>query len=252
MEHENTADELALFDATSRHAISLWKKSRNITGRSDDPKMFSILLFKRLLSNHRGYALLFNEKLQTESDIVLRSGIETSICLAANYELREKFVLLLHGDAIFTLKGQIKMCRDEGSAEMVSHSEAALRDVQSRFQGDVKPARLDWKSLAEHGRVPHLYSWHRMLSGLSSHVTGASILTAVAPADGPNPADDLTPLQRKMHLMMMAGATLQGCLRHGGMLSDETACGETVELLTRLSDLSWDWPGVTGRPQGAG
>ena len=51
-------------------------------------------------------------------------------------------------------------------------------------------------------------------------------------------------MQRKMHLMMMAGATLQGCLRHGGTLDDESACAETVALLTRLNDLSWDWPGV--------
>jgi hypothetical protein len=244
MPHESTIDELSLFNDITAHASSLWDKSRDATGRSDDPKMFSIMLFKRLWSNHRGYIILWNSNLQTESDIVLRSGIEASICLAANYELRDKFVQLMHGDAIFTLKGQIKMWRDEGSLDMVSQSEAVLRDVQSRFRGDTKPTRLNWKSLAEQGKVPDLYGWHRMLSGLSSHVTGASVLTAVAPADGPNPAAELGPLQRKMHLMMMAGATLQGCLRHGGMLDDEPALTETVALLTRLGDVSWKWPGV--------
>jgi len=244
MPHESTIDELSLFNDITAHASSLWDKSRDATGRSDDPKMFSIMLFKRLWSNHRGYIILWNSNLQTESDIVLRSGIEASICLAANYELRDKFVQLMHGDAIFTLKGQIKMWRDEGSLDMVSQSEAVLRDVQSRFRGDTKPTRLNWKSLAEQGKVPDLYGWHRMLSGLSSHVTGASVLTAVAPADRPNPAAELGPLQRKMHLMMMAGATLQGCLRHGGMLDDEPALTETVALLTRLGDVSWKWPGV--------
>jgi hypothetical protein len=36
------------------------------------------MLFKRLWSNHRGYAVLWNNRLQTESDIILRSGIEAS------------------------------------------------------------------------------------------------------------------------------------------------------------------------------
>ena len=247
MAHETTAVEQSLFNDITAHAASLWDKSRDITGRSDDPKMFSIMLFKRLWSNHRGYIVLWNSGLQTESDIILRSGVEASICLAANYEMRENFVQLMHGDAIFTLKGQIKMWRAEGSMDMVSYSEAVLRDIQSRFRGAIKPARLSWKSLAEQGKVPDLYGWHRMLSGLSSHVTGASVLTAVAPADGPNPGAELGSLQRKLHLMMMAGATLQGCLRHAGMLDDESACAETVALLTQLSDLSWDWPGVGGQ-----
>ena len=171
MGHETTKEEQSLFNDITAHAASLWDKSRNKTGRSDDPKMFSIMLFKRLWSNHRGYIILWNTNLPTESDIILRSGIEASICLAANYELRDKFVQLMHGDAIFTLKGQIKMWRDEGSLDMVSNCEAVLRDVQSRFTGEAKAARLDWKSLAEKGKVPNLYGWHRMLSGLSSHTS---------------------------------------------------------------------------------
>lgn len=248
MSHETTTDEQSLFNDITAHAGAVWKNSVGMTGRSNDPKMFSVMLFKRLWSNHRGYIVLWNCNLQTESDIILRSAIEASICLAANYKLRDKFVQLLHGDAIFTLKGQIKMWRDEGSMDMVRESEAVLRDTESRFRGDTKPARLDWKSLAAAGEVPSLYGWHRMLSGLSSHVTGASILTAVAPADGPNPAAELGSLQRRMHLMMLAGATLQGCLRHNGTLDDEGACAETVALLTRLGDLSWDWPGAGDRP----
>lgn len=248
MPGESTAEELSLFNDITAHTASLWEKSRDMRGRSHDPKMFSIMLFKRLWSNHRGYIILWNTDLQTESDIILRSGIEASICLAANYELREEFVELMHGDAIFTLKGQIKMHREEGSLDLVRQSEAVLRDIGRSFFGEAKPSRLDWKSLAGLGQVPHLYGWHRMLSGLSSHVTGASILTAVAPADGPNPGAELGPLQRKMHLMMMAGATLQGCLRHGGMLEDESACAETVTLLKRLGELSWDWPGAGDRP----
>jgi hypothetical protein len=56
-------------------------------------------------------------------------------------------------------------------------------------------------------------------------------------------------MQRKMHLMMMAGATLQGCLQHGGMLNDLEAMQETITLLNRLSELSFHWPGVGLSPQ---
>jgi hypothetical protein len=245
MPHVSTPSELLLFNDITAHAASLWAKSRDVTGLNTDPKMFSIMLFKRLWSHHRGYIILWKEGRQTESDIILRACVETSICLAANYELRKKFVQLMHGDAIFTLKGQIKMWRELGNIGMVRESEALLRDIRSRFPADSKPARLNWERLAQQGRVPDLYGWHRQLSALVAHVTGVSVLSSIAPAEGPNPAEELGSLQRKMHFMMMAGATLQGCLRHGGMLDDEAACTETVTLLTRLSDLSWHWPGVT-------
>lgn len=244
MNHQVTLDEAGIFNDITALGASLWAKCQNVEGLSTDPKMFSIMLFKRLWSNHRGYAVLCNNALQLESDIILRSAVEASICLAANHELKAKFVALMHGDAIFTLLGQIKIHRDEGSLDMVRESEAVLRHLQARFPTVTKPARLDWKRLAEHGKVPQLYGWHRMLSGLSSHVTGASILTAVAPAEGPNPAEELEPLQRKMHLMMMAGTTLQGSLRHAGMLNDPEGVERTVTLLNRLGDLSWKWPGV--------
>jgi hypothetical protein len=250
MEYEPTADELALFDDISALAVALWGNSVGITGRNDDPKMFSIMLFKRLWSNHRGYAVLWNARLQTESDIILRSGIEGSICLVANYVLREDFVRLMLGDAIFTLKGQIKMYRDQGSVAMVQKSEAVLRSLLKRLGDDTKPARLDWKGLAEAGGVPRLYAQHRQLSGLSSHVTGASILTGVAPADRPNPAANLRPMQRKIHLMMMAGASLQGMWRHAEMIADEQGAEDAVALLSRLANLSWDWPGALERPKG--
>jgi hypothetical protein len=249
MPHKPTDEELALFNDISSHASVLWEKSERVTGLNHDPKMFSIMLFKRLWSNHRGYIVLWNNRLQTESDLVLRSGIEASICLAANFKLREEFVSLMRGDAIFTLKGQIKMYREEGSLDMVGVCEAALRDLQSRFPADSKLGRLNWATLARRGEVPHLYAWHRQLSGVSSHVTGLSVLTGVVPVEGEDPTAELGPMQRKMHLMMMAGATLQGCLQHGGMLNDLEAMQETITLLNRLSELSFHWPGVGLSPQ---
>lgn len=248
MKPEPTMDELALVDEVSDLAGAIWDKCIGVEGLSTDPKMFSMMLFKRLWSNEQGFLLLWKNGFHLESAIILRSAIEASICIAANYEMREAFVALLHGDAIFTVKGQVKSQRSAGTAEGVSEGEGVLRDLESRRPDHVKPARLNWEELAANGRVPQLYGWYRQLSGLSSHVTGASILTAVAPADGPNPNDELKPLQRKMHLMMMAGATLEGCRRHAEVIGYSEGAERAIALLKRLGDLSWDWPGVT-RPE---
>lgn len=244
MVYETTPDEAALFNDITAQGASLWEKTRNVEGLNTDPKMFSMMLFKRLWSNHRGYIRLWNSSLHLEGDIILRSGIETSICIAANYDLREEFIALMHRDAIFTLQGQIKMWRDVGDQGMVQQSEELLRLLQSRLPEGVKGARLDWKSLAEQGRVPHLYGWYRMLSGLSSHVTGASVLTGVSTDEERRTERELPELQSKMHLMMMAGATLHGCMRHAGMLDDESEVRVSLSLLSRLNDVSMSWPGA--------
>ena len=184
MDYEVTQDELDLFDDISGLARGLWQKSLKVTGRFTDPKMISIMLFKRLWSNHRGYALLWVNRLQLESDIILRSAIEASICIAANWVLKDEFGRLLHRDAAFTILGQIKLHRANGDFESVQQAEAVLRDLKSRLPADAKPLGLKWESLAQVGQVPHLYAWYRGLSGTSSHVTGASILTSVSDVNG--------------------------------------------------------------------
>ena len=89
-----TSDELVIYDEISALAAELWATSREIEGLSTDPKMFSIMLFSRLWSNHRGFTVLWNNKLFLEADIVLRSGVETAICIAANLKLKDTFVAL--------------------------------------------------------------------------------------------------------------------------------------------------------------
>jgi hypothetical protein len=242
---ESTPHELALFDKVTRYAATIWNKTAGVEGLSNDPRMFSAMLFKRLWSNHRGYVVLWKEGLHLEADIVLRSGIEASICIAACHHLRERFVQRMHGDTIYTLKSQIKLWREEGADDMVRLCEATLRDLRSRFSSDTKPDRLRWEELAKAGQASHLYGWHRMLSGVSSHVTGVSVLPGVEDVADPSATPDIGPHQRKMHLMMMAGATLTGCLRHAGTFDDEPGCAEAVDLMGKLGDLSWDWPGVT-------
>ena len=214
---ETTPEEADLFDDIGKHAISLWEKSKGIEGLSTDPKMFSIMMFKRLVSNQQGYALLWKNGFSLEGDIILRAGIEAAICIAANEAMRDGFVELLHRDACFTIKGQVTMFRDDGDDERAREAEATLREMLSTRPEGFKPARLIWKELADAGGVPQLYVWHRGLSGMSSHVTGASVLRAIASPE----TGEIAVIERKMHLMMMAGATLQGSRRHAAMLEDQ-------------------------------
>ncbi len=240
MDLELTQAELAIYDEISRLAIGLWDASKNVSGLNTDPKMFSIMLYKRLWSNHRGFTILWNEGLLLEADIVLRSGIETAICIAANFRTGADFIQLLRRDAAHTLQGQIKLHRANGEHDLVKEGEETLRDLQKRFGPGEKAERLNWKSLADQGQVPQLYDFHRMLSGVSAHVTGLSVLRSLA-GEG---ADALRLHTKKMHLMMMAGATLQASMIHAGMIGDVSNVEAASELTDRLNAISLSWPGV--------
>lgn len=244
---EITQQELAFFDKVTNYAGSIWNKTAGVEGLSSDPRMFSSMLFKRLWSNHQGYIVLWKQKLHLEADIILRSGIEAAICLAACYHLKSDFVQLMRGDTIYTLKGQIKMWREDGAEGMVRDSEALLRRMQQGFPDHAKADRLRWDQLAEAGQASHLYGWHRMLSGVSSHVTGISVITGIEDVADPSLARSLGPHQRKLHLMMMANGTLTGARHQAAMFEDEQGCREALELLDELYDLSFDLPGVTDK-----
>jgi hypothetical protein len=240
-----TANELAIYDDISALVESLWAKSLAISGRTTDPKMMSNALFKRLRSNHRGYTLLWKNFFRLESDIVLRSALEAAICLSAIAKLKERFVVLMRQDAASTIQGQIKGHRDEGDTEHVRSGEDVLRMLLKGLPEGVSAARLDWKQLAKEGNVPVLYSCYKQLSGVSSHVTGLSIIDAFGGEGLDEKHDEVRKLNRKMHLMMMAGATLQGAARHAEMINDLEELENALALIDRMNALSWDWPGVT-------
>lgn len=244
-----TKEELALYDDISELAKVLWNKTTGMRGFNTDPKMFSNALFKRLWSNHKGFTLLWNNHFRVESDIVLRSGIEAAICISAVYEMREDFLLLMRQDAAATLQGQIKMYRDEGVDKMVRDTESALRLLQKGFPEGTKAARLDWKTLAEKGGIPQLYFQHRHLSGVSSHVTGLSVMDAMGGEGMDERQEELRKHSRKMHLMSMACATLHGSLKHGGMIDAHDEVAQAAALIDRMNELSWDWPGVPERSE---
>lgn len=243
-EIEPTKDECALYDDIAHLAKSLWDKSKGMEGLNTDPKMFSNSLFKRLWTNHQGYTLLWKEHYRLESDILLRSALETAICISALVIMRDDFVVLMKRDAAHTLTGQIKIYRDNDATDMVRDSEAVLRLLLKGLPEGVKPAKLDWKELAEIGSVQSLYEWHRRLSGVSSHVTGLSIMDGFGGEGLDEKQRDLRQLQRKMHLMQMAAAALQGSQHHATMLDATEEYERSRELTDRMNAVSWDWPGV--------
>lgn len=241
---EPTDDELAIYDDISNLAEQLWNITTNVEGLSTDPKMFSCMLFKRLWSNQRGYTSLWKLGLQLEANIVLRSAVETAICVCANARMREDFVLLLKRDAAFTIQGQIKTHRDSGGHDAVREGEAVLRMIQSTLPAGVKPAKLDWKQLASQAQVSQLYGFHRLLSSVSSHVTGLSILRGITSNRLHAEQVGLLDLERKMHLMMMAGAMLQGSRLHAVMIEAIPELEVATALTDRLAAISTSWPNV--------
>ncbi len=148
MNLELTPDELAIYDEIGLTAASLWDASKDIEGLNTDPKMFSIVLFKRLWSNHRSFTLLWNNDFFRDGDIILRSGLETAICIAANYNLREDFVRLLRQDAAFSVQSDIKLNNQNFEEKYILKAEATLKMLLDGLPDGTKAAKLDWKTLA--------------------------------------------------------------------------------------------------------
>lgn len=89
------ANDAIVYNLTNRLGGALWKRSTEISGLNTDKKMVSIMLFKRLWSHHRGYALLHNATLYIETDTLLRSSVEAAICIAANFNIEAGLSLQL-------------------------------------------------------------------------------------------------------------------------------------------------------------
>jgi hypothetical protein len=216
-----TQNETALFDDISALAEKVWDKSKEISGTIADPKFVSVVLFRRLRANHRGYAVLWKNGCQIEGEIIVRAAVETAICIAANFRMGDKFPRLMRQDAAATLQGLIKLYRETDDTEIVKKSEAALRYLQAGFADGEKAVKLDWKSLAEAGGQPLIYHFHKMLSGVSSHVTGLSLIRDIGGADTEETQTILHGMSKRNYFNMMAGATLFGTLIQSGMIEDQ-------------------------------
>lgn len=234
-------NEVVLFDDVSRLAKSLWDRSKAQEGYFSDPRMMSVILFRRLWSHHRGYAVLYNAGLILEGDIVLRAGVEAAICIAANSRLGSEFQTLMRQDAAATLQGQIKIHRAANDVEMVQRAERELREMLSTLPDGRRPARLSWEDLAKAGEVPQLYSFHRNLSGTSSHVTGLSILRGIGGEGALQLQEELFAVTKRRGPLLMMAATLHGSLIHARVLEDGEHAGMALAILAQLNEASKIW-----------
>jgi hypothetical protein len=149
-----------------------------VEAQSDDPFLYSAMLFLRLRTNLRGYMLLWRDGSYLNADILLRSIVECTICLAAISAMGVSFIEHLRADSASSLKGAIKVWRDEGFKELVQGGEKHLREVFGAEMGEsIGP--LNWKELAQNAGHPRLYNVHRMLSMASAHLTGLSLLRMI-------------------------------------------------------------------------
>lgn len=239
---EPTAEELAVCNEISQLGADTWAASLQIEGLNTDPKMFSVMIFRRLWSNHRGFLVLWDANLLLEASIVLRSGLEAAICLAALPTLGEDFIELMRKDAAFTVQRQQKKLLEDGDEEAANEASGHLDMLLAQLPEGSKPTALHFKTLAEAGGVPQLYFAHRHLSGTSSHVTGLSILQGVVSDDASEALQaQLTGLTRRMHLMYMAGATLHGTALHCQMIEATELTDRANTLIHQMNQLSQAW-----------
>lgn len=244
-----TDEELRISVEISGLGESLWAKSEMVTGLLTDREMLSVLIYRRLWSNHRGFMQLWRNSLPTEADIILRSGLEAAICIAANRQLGSQYGIMLRQDSALTIMGQIEMHRENGDNERVAQSEEILRRLTAGLPEGVKPARLDWEVLAREGKVPKLYEWHRQVSVVSSWVTGVSILYGVT--DETEKVNRMQArwreLSNRMRPMMMCSATLTGSLHHAEVIDAAGHLDAARELSERMQRISAQWPEVDGQ-----
>lgn len=246
--NEPTPVELAIFDEISAVGADTWAVSQGIEGLSTDPKMFSIMIYRRLWSNHRGFALLWRERFQLEASIILRSGIEAAICLAALHTNSDEFLTLLRMDAAATVRKQQKRLEEEGEEEAALSAAGCVDMLLSPLPEGCKPTFLNWKSLADDCQVPQLYSTYRHLSGTSSHVTGLSVLEGVVSDEETEQLQaQLARMNRRMHLMYMASATLHGTSLHCQMIGSAELGARADQLIARMNEISEGWLGFVDK-----
>lgn len=117
---------------------------------------------------------------------------------------------------------------------MVLESEATLCQMRTKLPAGLNGKKLDMKTLAQTGNVPILYELYRALSGMSSHVTGLSILNGVVFDDDPDTQDDRMTMARDVHPQWQMVAMLQGCYQHALLLEEIEHAEAALTLLDTL------------------
>lgn len=191
----------------------LWERTCELEGRANDPHMVSARLYGRGWTNARGFNLLWSNNFTTEAEIVLRSAFEVAICLANLKARPDEFVADLKSDTAVTVAGQIPLWTKADVALGVAAKESTDIFGVRRDDGG-RHKRFEWELLAIGAGRPDLYDGHKFLSGMAAHVTGLSLMNAMADVH----SDDAELRQQ----------TLQDRRRHAlGMASD--ALGTSIE-----------------------
>lgn len=239
-----TTEDGKLFDDTTALGRALWQKSSKIEGYNNSPVMVSIMLYRRLWSHHRAFALLYNAHLNTDADNALRNSIEAAICIAANFRQPDGLWHQLKLDAVKTLVGQINIFKDFGWKDLERDAEAQRRDLVKGLPEGQKGEQLRMDTLATAGEVPDLYRWYHQLSSTSTHVSGLSILRNVVPGGTPDVPDPITSLTRRAHPFWQIGCTIIASRMHSALIEDWASMGLAIELATRLDERSAElWGG---------
>lgn len=230
----HTKSDGEMFNDTTALARSLWENSTKIEGLTDDPKMISIMLFRRLWSHHRAFALLYNHHFNIDADNAVRGTLEAAICIAANFHQDGGIWHQLRLDAIKTLTGQITMFKDMGLKDLEIEAEKQRRDFMKELPDGTKGEQLKMDGLATIGQVPDLYRWYRQISAVSTHVSGMSILRGVVPGGSPDAPDPVTMLTRRLYPFWQVGATIMASRLHSRIIEDEANEIVAADLVRRL------------------
>ena len=239
---EPTKNEIELFDATTALARRLAAQSAKVAGVFTDTKMMSNMLYHRLWGHHRAYRLLWDKRLYIEADMVLRAALEATISIAANHKMGHDFIELINQDVAATVKGQIKVARERGGIEAIKSGEAILRRHKARSGTQKEPKKLNFEDLAQMTELSPLYVLHRQLSGLSSHVTGLSLIRGLQSPSLQETQDRMNAAQRQGHFTMMANASLKAIQLHAEMVGEQDISHEAVELVYRSISIALGLP----------
>lgn len=211
---------------------SLGEASMKVRVKGDDPKAMSLALYWRAWSNFRAFTMLWKEDLILEAEIIARSTIETAICLANLAARRQAFLDDLAADMSHTIGGQVKMMRRaqyDFSEEIATTWAAELA---------TKGVRLDLEKLANEGDVKELYTYHRVLSAMSVHITGMSIGRHTPLAgegdDAEKALEETKEADRRRAVVWMLPAMAATLMAHAGMIDDKVNMYRVAGFLEKL------------------
>ncbi|RRN64293.1 DUF5677 domain-containing protein [Caulobacter sp. 602-1] len=226
-----TALEAALGDIAAI-GNSLGDASTNIRVTGDDPKFLSLALFWRACNHFQAFTMLWKAKLYIDAEIIVRSSIETAICLANLNARRMDFMNDLIADLSHTMGGQMKMLR-RGQFDFTDEVAAQWAEELAS-----KGARMDLETLAKGGHVDNLYAFHRLLSAFAVHITGMSVGRHCPFGDDDDgwskTLEATKEADRRRSVLWMLTAMTATLLAHAEIIDDKVHMDRMTALLEKL------------------